>query len=60
LDLSIADFDAETAEQAAQPWIGSRAYGLSLDDCACIAGDKPKLLPKVEWKLRQAQLVLAV
>lgn len=37
LGFSIIPFDAAAAEQTAQLWPGSRAYGLSLGDRACIS-----------------------
>ncbi|EDX83093.1 hypothetical protein S7335_271 [Synechococcus sp. PCC 7335] len=37
LGMSIIPFDAIAAEQTAELWPGSRAYGLSLGDRACIA-----------------------
>lgn len=37
LGMSVVPFDAIAAEQTAELWTESRAYGLSLGDRACIA-----------------------
>lgn len=45
LGLSVVAFDALAAEQAAELWPGSRAYGLSLGDRACIALGMARKVP---------------